>query len=1156
MKHLITKMATAAMFVACLATAPNVNADVQIIGGINNGSWSDNGPKMSENSLGNYVIKKSLPQFTGENVGSKALFRFKDTTTGNHYGATEGQKTEAKWYYINTAGGNGNSWKVDCNRELVFSINGNKDRVGIVPSDANIYVAGNVSSDKTFTENSTTYKLAWDNDKHLWTVDAKLYGDCKFYLKVDGKKIGAYSDYTLPSGQVYGISHEKTESNWKTNAEGTYTIEYDGVAIKATLKEEPTELNYYLQGALGVWSDNDNIKFQKQGDGTYKLTLNNFTNPSSGFKVHTSLKKDDNNGYYNVTGDNIISGNGNYIVSGLSDKSGDVTFTLTVKENGEPASLSATYKVIEPEHTVYLVGTIGKNSYDNDLTKYRLTLQEDGTYVIQNAPIYNEGKGDKGWFRFKIDGTIYGQGSGIAANIGGSHNNMYNNKDKSWSAPYFERGYDIVVSGDFKWFTIKRSPLKLTAPESLYLETNYVDNWNKGDKALKFEKNGNVFSVTIDNYSGNDLLFRMMSDNKMKGNDASNWTKIGTSYYPDGNPTEIEANTAAEITNAKTVSSDPGNHWKYNSGKAGKVTIMVDFSKVPATVTVNQSILPANAWILAGDVNDWFDYTRFDSECPEADKTAHMLKWMFKEVEDTSVIPENLRTYNGKNKTWYVVTPDNEQKKIWGQFKIFNGKWNNENDDKTYDREYTYDVAINTGDVNYLKNDESYWAQEINENQVVNVYKTDKDNYDKHHYNMHLAHNAYVNSKIYFCPDFQDERHGRLLITGTPRDYYIFYGIENDVKQNHKLRVKINADNPNTYNYAFNTNNDADAHLYTGNGGLLPFTKIDSDVEEIDAAENGINNSGIDTDNFYLYNREGKFPTGHNYRNVYVAKIPNGFEGPAGKIPMNISVNKLLNENGVETDHKLQVKETNTININNDHIFIFDNFRIHAQLNEEIFGENATIEYRIYGYNDKYEFSYVDSDDNSETYGEFKAFTSEHAGEGTGVNKYLRSDIGWVKLDQSKNSSDFPSIKKSGNWNVSIRNGNIREVPVDHSTAYIQYRITTEQPVGGEKAIGRERAAADGKYEYIIPEKFFKVYPADFPNAKEVNSWTKGQGNDIYVTPGIETGVDDILVDDTMEVEEVYGAPVYYNLQGVRVANPERGIYIKVTGNKSEKVMF
>ncbi len=44
------------------------------------------------------------------------------------------------------------------------------------------------------------------------------------------------------------------------------------------------------------------------------------------------------------------------------------------------------------------------------------------------------------------------------------------------------------------------------------------------------------------------------------------------------------------------------------------------------------------------------------------------------------------------------------------------------------------------------------------------------------------------------------------------------------------------------------------------------------------------------------------------------------------------------------------------------------------------------------------------------------------------------------------------------------------------------------------------------------------------------------------------TGIDEIAADAL--------APVYYNLQGVRVDNPSTGIYIKVTGNTSEKVIF
>ena len=41
----------------------------------------------------------------------------------------------------------------------------------------------------------------------------------------------------------------------------------------------------------------------------------------------------------------------------------------------------------------------------------------------------------------------------------------------------------------------------------------------------------------------------------------------------------------------------------------------------------------------------------------------------------------------------------------------------------------------------------------------------------------------------------------------------------------------------------------------------------------------------------------------------------------------------------------------------------------------------------------------------------------------------------------------------------------------------------------------------------------------------------------------------------TIESDENAEA-VYYNLQGVRVANPSNGLYIVVKGNKSSKVIF
>ncbi len=45
-------------------------------------------------------------------------------------------------------------------------------------------------------------------------------------------------------------------------------------------------------------------------------------------------------------------------------------------------------------------------------------------------------------------------------------------------------------------------------------------------------------------------------------------------------------------------------------------------------------------------------------------------------------------------------------------------------------------------------------------------------------------------------------------------------------------------------------------------------------------------------------------------------------------------------------------------------------------------------------------------------------------------------------------------------------------------------------------------------------------------------------------------GVSDLVVEDE-------NAPVeYYNLQGIRVANPENGIFVRRQGNKVEKVVL
>lgn len=58
------------------------------------------------------------------------------------------------------------------------------------------------------------------------------------------------------------------------------------------------------------------------------------------------------------------------------------------------------------------------------------------------------------------------------------------------------------------------------------------------------------------------------------------------------------------------------------------------------------------------------------------------------------------------------------------------------------------------------------------------------------------------------------------------------------------------------------------------------------------------------------------------------------------------------------------------------------------------------------------------------------------------------------------------------------------------------------------------------------------------------------EGDKYKVNTMKTTGIESIAED----AEETVVAPEYYNLQGVKIANPENGLYIKRIGNKTEKV--
>lgn len=98
---------------------------------------------------------------------------------------------------------------------------------------------------------------------------------------------------------------------------------------------------------------------------------------------------------------------------------------------------------------------------------------------------------------------------------------------------------------------------------------------------------------------------------------------------------------------------------------------------------------------------------------------------------------------------------------------------------------------------------------------------------------------------------------------------------------------------------------------------------------------------------------------------------------------------------------------------------------------------------------------------------------------------------------------------------------------------------------GKVKIANTEKFVEEGKDPvevYLAGKKYnsdYELCPTSFENKPLPMLYVKGQGS----------GVANIAVENN-------GEAVYYNLQGVRVENPVKGLYIVVKGGKSQKVML
>ena len=715
-------------------------------------------------------------------------------------------------------------------------------------------------------------------------------------------------------------------------------------------------------------------------------------------------------------------------------------------------------------------------------------------------------------------------------------------------------------------FTVtKKADPSFTVPAYLYLRNIKDLNgtpiaMTRQDGAGDNDRNTCKFFAEVDYNANEDFQFNFIEKNE------SNWPDRGIVCYPSTNELSVSANTPARIDNVGTCTDNPDKAWTYKSTEGGKITVSVYFKKNGyATVEVVGN--SDKNYYFIGDMNNWFS-NEFDGDLGGKDKNGETIA---KGINTTrwNADKDNWKfEYMGDG--WYRFDsfPGNL---LSGHFQIVSGgSWEIANNDI-----FSHVICVLEDDVkaNKLSDYRAFKMNRITRDDIRNgrEYRVRKrDESQTNGSNLGTQCNAVEGAELWFNPG-NDTEAPRIRIKGTPKDYFIFYNMEKagvgvfdpDMKislneqgtDEYWVRAAINSGKPNTNNYFlagieygdytlpfYDINGNTGAHMNVNEGiDLAPY-----DLEHMTERElNNLFFSNSDIVNSIL--SEKMLPNGRSIKNckVWIAKIPSGFENPAGT-KYNMTFNKAMTEADRNATRTLTTR----------HYYFFPQEKgLHVHVNiDEIRGDkiedDVKVAYRLYK-TDNYYNTIAIHHGSDEKRGRWTETLHEV---GSALPRTKDSEatnkIGWYECTKhDKSEWEAPSTITDQKWYVSWIDdegtGARREVAYDDNSAFVQFRLTIKMKQPASRA-------ADGEGEtqvYYLPERVDVANDAN-------HYWF--ENNDLYVKlkasdlpDGVLTGISEI-VDDTDN-----GPAVYYNLQGVRVDNPTAGnIYIKVTRKGSEKILF
>lgn len=522
----------------------------------------------------------------------------------------------------------------------------------------------------------------------------------------------------------------------------------------------------------------------------------------------------------------------------------------------------------------------------------------------------------------------------------------------------------------------------------------------------------------------------------------------------------------------------------------------------PSTGRTKASV--PQAYYLTGDLNGWIrNAVKTGDKNPIASE-AVMNQYKFEPC-----------TESGKE-GWYVLHLD----RMHGQFQITTGNF--KDDAKRYGHMADYQGWSGTS---VKPPHEWYYTQPVPEEMPTSANMQMKTNTEEVNYNFFLQHNYYNNCDIYFHPD-----QNKVYLTGTPEDLYIYYYSENEADETHDavINIKNAAENQNHNNYFF------DENLLNAN-----FEKVTlNDKEKKDPALEGI-------EKCYRYQiipgLEEQFLADNIYR-YYTFKMSGAQQ--------------------VSENQTYKIDGKNFYFINKKAILAFSlkvgDEEVHYVNNDKI----KEVAYRYIGFdvlgNPKYikpDGSLTDKMDEA-----YKITLSGSHSLNDHPNKIEGRNLYHVQPKASGQANVAPRAETG--WRDATEG-----VEVAHKNRFVEVAVTyaaqkTANPYDNfeqtefysdfdrkynENAVTDALAPRDSNGNFLQNFEGFKK-PATTPTS---NYKLNGTHLVLAADSNVPVGVDKIGVDSEENV-----APVYYNLQGMRVEKPVKGIYIRVTGKKSEKVIF